>query len=144
MDDDLFDDLRRAVEEHDPVPERMVAAADAAFTFRTFEAELALAELVFDSHSQEAGQLVRGGTAVRTLSFQSAEGGLELEVTREAGTLRVIGQLSPARAIAVQLCTPSGEATVTSDELGRFAASVAPPRPFRLRFESVTTEWMAP
>jgi hypothetical protein len=141
-DDRLFDELRRAAEVHDPVPDRMVAAANAAYTFRTFEAELAA--LVFDSHAPEAGQLVRGTSAPRTLSFRSAAGGLELEVAREAGGLRLIGQLSPARAIDIELSTPEATTAITSDALGRFVARVSPPRPFLLRFESVMTGWVSP
>lgn len=141
-DDDLFDELRRAADEHDPVPQRLVAAANAAYTFRTFEAELA--ELVFDSHSPHAAQLVRGPTGPRALSFRSPHAVLELEITREPGGLRLIGQLSPARTTEVEVRTQLDATAIAADELGRFTFELTPPRPFLLRFGDVTTEWINP
>jgi len=149
-DDQLFEELRRAADLVDPVPERLLASADVALTFRTFETELA--ELVFDSTGREAGAAVRGAAAPRVLSFHAAGRGIELEVLASSGSLELVGQLQPPGAADIEVIGPAGVAgNVTADELGRFATTITPPDLFCLRVRStaadartVTTEWISP
>ena len=82
-DDRLVEALRRVLAEADEVPTDVVAAARAAWTWRTIDAELAA--LVHDSTldvQELAG--VRGAATVRALSFTVGEHYLELEVARTA------------------------------------------------------------
>ena len=94
-DDELLDELREAVAEADLVTDRERAAARAAFTWRTVDAELA--ELLHDSALESAA--VRGDDTARTLSF--ASGPLTLEVEIDGETVR--GQVVGAAAESVVL-----------------------------------------
>ena len=73
-DDDLLDLLGRAIDAADPVPDRVLDGARAAFTWRTIDTELA--ELVFDSTQELAG--VRAAEANRQVTFRAP--GVEIEV----------------------------------------------------------------
>ena len=116
-------ELRALLGRIDPVPPLLDAAARAAFTWRTVDAELA--ELMRDSAEaeEEAGLLVRGAHGPRQLSFESPRLGIELEVTavgpRER---RLTGQLLPPRSATVTVERPGEDGlSVQTDELGRFS-----------------------
>jgi len=120
-DDALLADLRTALDVP-AVPEHVVAAAKAAYTWRTIDEELAFAALVYDS-SLEGSALVRGD-GPRTLLFQGDCLSVEIEVTDEG----VTGQLIPPQAGRIELLTAAGTfAEVTADEVGCFEL----PRPRR-------------
>jgi hypothetical protein len=90
--DELLGRLGEALLAADPVPERVLAGARAAFTWRTIDAELA--ELVFDSATEPTG--VRGGVedTARQVTFQAP--GVEIEVmVIDDGSRRIVGQLVP-------------------------------------------------
>ena len=74
-DDRLLDLLTRALSQADPVPEHVVEAARASFTWRTIDAELA--ELVYDSAGEELVG-VRSAEATRQVTFRAP--GIEIEV----------------------------------------------------------------
>lgn len=80
-DDELMAELAAAVAEEAAVSDRRRAAARAAFTWRTIDAELA--ELLHDS-ALDAGAAVRSGSGAaegpRMLSFRRAAVTLEVEV----------------------------------------------------------------
>ena len=65
-DDQLLDLVGRALRTAEPVPDRVVAGARAAWTWRTIDQELA--ELVFDSAVELTG--VRSEDTARQLTFQ--------------------------------------------------------------------------
>ena len=94
-DDRLVEVLRRALAEADEVPTEVVAAARAAWTWRTIDAELAA--LVHDStlDDQELAG-VRGAATVRALSFTVGEHFLELEVAEDGDRRSIVGQVMPA------------------------------------------------
>lgn len=114
-DDRLLDELRAAVRQAGPPTPSMAAAAEAAFSWRAVDAELAA--LTHDSLRDEVAA-VRGPAApTRTLVFTGSELAVELEQTPTT----LIGQLIPPTAGEVTLLAPDREiASAGADELGCF------------------------
>jgi len=142
-DDELMRDVGQALRT-EPVEERILVAARAAFTWRTMDAELDLIGVLYDSHLDEAA-LVRGNSpgAPRTLVFHGDDLGVEIEVS-DTG---IEGQLIPPGPGEVSLLTADGtHATVTADEVGCFTFPAPPRGPIRLdcALEShrFVTEWI--
>jgi hypothetical protein len=140
MDDDtrLEADLSRAAQIFDPVPDRVTRAAEAAFTIRDIDAELA--ELTFDSRAQVAS--LRSGQHSRLLVFTAPAVTIELEILDG----EIIGSVLPARPLTVEVIGLTGGSTVTCDDLGRFTATLPGAGPFRLRCHAgpgVVTEWVS-
>jgi hypothetical protein len=142
-DDELLRELRAALREL-PVDESVIQAAQAAFTWRTVDAELELLGLVADS-SLTDGALVRGGGpgAPRALTFRGERMSVEIEID-EAG---IVGQLTPARAGQITLVTAEGpQAAVETDDLGCFALPLPASGPMcldcRLGADHFLTEWV--
>lgn len=125
-DDRLLEDLAAALRGVVPATEAMVAAGDAAYAWRTVDAELAA--LRYDS-SLDGELLVRGATVAagmptRSLVFESRSVSVDIEIT--AATLE--GQLLPPVVGEVVVVTAAGEAgRAVVDALGRFRLP-APPR----------------
>lgn len=127
--------LRQAVA-RDEVPADVVAAAKAAFTWRTIDAELA--ELAYDSFEELAPLAgVRGSSGgaggPRALTFEAGDAVIEVEVEESAGARRLEGQIVPADVHTLELHrldTPE-PVRLVPDELGRFRAEGL--RPGRLR-----------
>jgi hypothetical protein len=142
-DDALLAALTDALQAVDPVPDHVVAAASAAFSWRTVDAELA--ELSFDSAEQPLG--VRGVDVNRQLTFRSTDLEIELMVTA-AESRRLVGQLVPPDVAEIELVSAGSERSVSSDHLGRFAFDGLVDGPARLVVRStgpataVQTEWM--
>ena len=150
MDDDdrLAAELAAAERLADPVPAHLVTAAIGGYHLRTMDAELA--ELVFDSATDAAAQLVRGAATRQLLSFRAGDVTIELEIVRSADSLHLVGQLLPPRATPIDIRTPGASSTVSSDRLGRFTATISPVFPFHLRLPSpgegdrpIATAWVA-
>lgn len=151
-DQDLENELRDIAARVDPVPAELMLAAEAAFAWRTVEAELA--ELVFDSlttagagsraadRPEEQLALVRGG-GPRMLTFHTAGLTVELEVTRAGGAHRLLGQLLPPSAAQVEVRHPDGVLRTEADELGRFTAEQVSAGPVSIRCLGVVTDWVA-
>ena len=98
-DDQLLALLGEAVAEEAAVSDRRRAAARAAFTWRSVDAELA--ELLHDS-ALDAGAAVRSAAASpepRTLSFGHSGLTLEVEVDDDALLGQVIGGAEPATVV---------------------------------------------
>jgi len=142
-DDVLADALAQVFAAIDPVPDHVSAAARAAFTWRTIDAELA--ELAFDSADQPLG--VRGGEVNRQLTFRSASVEIELMVT-EADARQLVGQLIPPDVAGIELVSGDDSAMVDSDRLGRFTFDHLPSGPARLVVRDadgavlVQTDWL--
>jgi hypothetical protein len=136
----LLQDLRAATRWAGAPTARMEAAAQAAYSWRTVDAELAA--LTHDSLTDGSG-LVRGGSAgPRTLVFESASTSVELEQTEDG----LVGQLIPPTEGEVTLQGPSGElGHATVDELGCFCFDLAPRGMVRLHCRTssgaVVTHW---
>lgn len=145
-DTELENELRGIAARVDPVPAGLLAAAEAAFTWRTVDAELA--ELIFDSRADaESLAVVRGGGEPRLLTFHAAELTVEVEVTRAGPEHRLVGQLLPPGPARVQVRHPDGVLDLDADELGRFIAERVAPGPVSLRCErggegQVVTDWV--
>jgi hypothetical protein len=144
-DDQLLDDLRGASRGLPLPPPEFVAAAQAAWTWRTIDAELALATLRYDS-AADPGLLTRtrSGGSARTLAFAGDDVTIELELT-DAG---VAGQVSPGGVgQVVTESTAGGGATATVDEIGCFLLATPPAGPFRLCARgvgyAVVTDWIS-
>ncbi len=142
-DDELLALVGRALRAADPVPDRVIDGARAAWTWRTIDEELA--ELVFDSSSQLAG--VRSEDTARQLTFRSPGVEIEVMVTDEAART-VIGQLIPPGEFTVQLLLGDAVIEEPTDRLGRFTFNGIAPGPVRLvvvdehGHHLVITEWV--
>ena len=97
-DDDLLELVGRALRAADPVPDRVLDGARAAWTWRTIDEELA--ELVFDSAAELTG--VRSEDTARQLTFRAPGMEIEVMVTDEA-TRRIVGQLVPPGSFTITL-----------------------------------------
>ncbi|WP_182378832.1 hypothetical protein [Nocardioides sp. WS12] len=117
-DDELMAELASAVAEPAPeVLERRRAAAQAAFTWRTVDAELA--ELLHDS-ALEAGAAVRSGSeGPRSLAFGRSGRTLEIEVDGDQVLGEVITDGEASERTKVTLRRPDGQdVTVEADASG--------------------------
>jgi len=114
------------------VPPELLAAAAAASSWRTIEAELA--ELVFDSQiDHDDVALVRGPPERRLLSFHAAGLTIDLEVTSTSSSRGLVGQLAPPRQASVEIRVGGTSIAVQADDLGRFRARPVPTGPMSLR-----------
>ena len=144
----LLAELGAAMDEVDPAPAEVVAAARASFTWRTVDAELAaLAELSFDSLVDAGGTVVRGGAEPRLLTFRAGDLEIEVEATQAGTTFRLLGQIVPPSAGQVEVRHPDGSRTMPADELGRFSVDNVSAGPVSLVWRppggaAVNTEWV--
>jgi hypothetical protein len=134
--------LTAALQQSDPVPHHVVAAAGGAWTWRTIDQELA--DLVFDSATELTG--VRDRESARQLTFRAQ--GLEIEVmVADAASRRLVGQLVPAQTTTVRLEGAETSLEQQSDRFGRFTFDGAPAGPLRFAVtpsdgSTVTTDWV--
>ncbi len=142
-DDELLALLGDTLAADDPVPERVVTGAKAAFTWRTIDAELA--EISFDSARDLAG--VRSEDLNRQITFQAP--GVEIEVMMiDEASRRLVGQLIPPTEMTVELVASESVTAVDTDHLGRFTFDDVAPGPVRLVVRdadgerAVQTEWV--
>ena len=128
-DDELLEELAAALGE-EPVDERVIQAAEAAFSWRTVDADLL--SLVLDS---DAGPAVgvrgrhSGPGGLRALVFRGEQLAVEVEID-EAG---IVGQLTPPQPGHVTLAGPSGPGLAAqADEVGCFTFPLPAAGPVRL------------
>jgi hypothetical protein len=138
-DDALLEQLRAAVRHAGTPTPSMIAAGEAAFSWRTVDAELAA--LIHDSLADES-VLVRSSAAPRSLVFEGRQRSVELDETDDG----LIGQLVPPSSGAVTLLGPNGELGRTEvDELGCFSFPTSAAGLLRLHCETpaglLITEW---
>lgn len=143
-DEQLLRRLAAALDAADPLPEAVVAAAKASFTWRTIDAELAA--LVFDSAAEELVG-VRSAEATRQMTFRTPGVEIEVAVVTEPNR-RLIGQLVPPQTAEIELHHEDGVWTAQADSLGRFGFQDVPTGSVRLTCRladasaMVQTEWM--
>lgn len=140
-DDELLAALSEATRQAGEPTPTMAAAADAAFSWRTIDAELAA--LTYDSLAEEAALVRDASTSTRQLVFEGEALSVELEHTPDG----LVGQLVPPTAGTVTLLGPAGElATAEADELGLFRLEGARRGPVRLRCttgsDEILTDWV--
>jgi len=143
-DEALLADLGEAWRDVAPVAAALTTRAQAAFSWRTVDADLELAALHFDSaaHSGVSSRAPEG--AARVLVFSSTPLTVELEVLPD----QLVGQLVPPGAADVTVETDAGTTTqVRSDERGYFVVAPLPGSPMRLRCDTATgrlvTDWVS-
>jgi hypothetical protein len=137
--DPLLSDLRRVLDLVEPVPERSLELARAAFDWRTMDAELA--ELVADSAVDAVA--VRAEGQPRLVTFEHGENAIELEIHRRGVRRLIIGQLDPERAADVKIEPFRSDPLVTrADEDGRFSFELAEGGPVKLKALTLETDWL--
>ena len=130
-DDELMAWLGELAAVVDPVPERLLSAARAAFGLRDLDARVA--ELVRDSTVDVPATAVRGPGS-RMLSFEAGEVAVECEVTPQESGRDIFGQLVGGTASAVDAQVPGQDVvTVQIDADGCFGVRGLPAGPVRLR-----------
>jgi len=141
-DDELLRELRAALQEP-PVDEKLIRAAQAAFTWRTVDADLEILSLEAELTASDTA-LVRdaGQGAPRVFTYH----GERLSVEIEIDDVGVVGQLTPPGPARVTLVTPDGpQAAADADEVGYFNLPAPPSGPMRLDCqrgsERFLTEW---
>jgi|1186.fasta_scaffold07599_2 hypothetical protein len=148
-DDALLDELRALGRTADPLPERVVFAAQESLSWRTIDAELA--ELTYDSVlDDDRLALVRGHQAGRLLTFSTPALTIEVQVTNNGSDRRLVGQLVPAQAAVLVLRHAGGTSEVEVDADGRFRTEPVPAGPLALSCRlgdgpddpTVQTEWV--
>ena len=113
----LLDQVRAALDAHDPVPPSVVDAARASLSWLTVDAELAA--LAEDSALTTTG--VRSTDASRVLTFECSTGVIVLEVTATGDTRRVVGQADRVAHLTIRHAGNSREGIgLDTDEHGRF------------------------
>lgn len=146
-DEELLAHLRAVAAIIDPVPDEAVLAARSALAYLRMDAELA--QLTFDSATEQkelAG--VRAEPAgARLLTFQAGVSQVDVEVVADGPRRRLVGQCLPASQLEVTIRRPDDEATIATDDLGRFVLEV-PAGPISLRCtwphtdQAIETAWV--
>jgi hypothetical protein len=143
-DDDevLWQELQQATREPDAVPPEFAAAARAAFTWRTVDAELL--RLTEDAAMLEATRAA-GTTERRVLEFAGAQ----LSVTVELSSGLAEGQVLPPGSGRVAKATLDGASVeVEVDDSGYFRFAVGDQETFRLQLATegaaYVTQWVTP
>jgi hypothetical protein len=151
-DDDLMVALGAGIEATEAVPEGVVAAAKASFTWRSIDAELAA--LTFDSmtESPELAGVRSAADGPRELTFEFQDVVVEVEIDVEPSGSTVVGHVTPAglESVEIQQVSAAAPVQVAADERGRFRAPGVGVGPFRLlcRFRSgspvrmLMTDWV--
>jgi hypothetical protein len=147
-DDVLIALLRDSLDEVDPVPEGAIGFAKAVARMSGVDAELAT--LVADSlvddvvlFRHDIAAEAPGDPADRLVTFATPQFSVDMDLQADGAT--VIGAITPAISVEVDLETTQETLTTRSDELGRFQL-VAAGRLCRLRIHtadgSVVTPWI--
>ena len=129
----LLEIVRDVWERHDPVPEHLVAAMQAAAALADSDLDLELMELV-----ERSTELVgaRGSTSY-TLRFVHGDTDLLLRIAVDNGRSRVDGWIVPPEPMTIRALPgelPDTHEAVVSDS-GRFALTDLPVGVLRLRLE---------
>lgn len=145
MTEDLTQRLQEAHD--DPPPESLLAAARAAYSWRTPEGQLIPPS--YDSLLDEALTSVRSGGGARLLSFGDDELALDVEVSTSGTARSLLGQLSPPAPTQITIRHGGAEeVSVTADDLGRFEVGSLRPGPMSIRCtvagsaQSLHTDWV--
>lgn len=142
-DEKLLSQLRNALGQTDPVPSDVIEFAKAAFAWRSIDAELA--QIAYDSSTEELPAGVRSTATARMLSFEAGRWTIDIEYNES--TQRLIGQVEPGREVSIELHEVGGIRGTATDELGRFEYYNTRPGPISLvirtsgDLEIIKTEW---
>ena len=140
-DDELLRELRDALQEPS-VDERHIRAAQAAFTWRTVDADLEILGLETELAPAGAAQVRGSPGSPRMFTFHGERLSVEIEIDEDG----IVGQLTPPGPARVTLLTTDGpQAATEADEVGCFSLPPPPPGPMRLDCQCgadrFLTEW---
>lgn len=140
-DDELLRELRAALREPS-VDEKLIRAAQAAFTWRTVDADLEILSLETELVRDTALVRDAGQGAPRVFAFHGERLSVEIEIDHDG----LVGQLTPPGPARITLVTPDGpHAAADADEVGCFTLPAPPPGPMRLDCQRGSdrflTEW---
>jgi hypothetical protein len=140
-DDELLRELRDALQEPS-VDERHIRAAQAAFTWRTVDADLEILGLEAELAPAGAAQVRGSPGSPRMFTFHGERLSVEIEIDEDG----IVGQLTPPGPARVRLLTADGpQAATEADEVGCFSLPPPPPGPMRLDCQRgadrFLTEW---
>lgn len=148
-DEELLSRLGVVLDDADPVPPEVVAAAKSVVPRLEleFDVDAIMAEVVFDSASDELVGVRGTREATRELTLSAP--GVEIElVVLSDGARRLVGQLVPPQTGTVELTSGQVVHTTHADHLGRFTFLEVPEGPIRLscRLDAggqvVQTNWL--
>lgn len=142
-DDEIFEILRRGLNQVDPVPSTVSEFADALFTWRDIDADLA--ELTFDSVDESTPSGVRSTSTARMVSFEVGKWTIDLEFNPATGLL--MGSVSPESPLTVELHSRGAHLSVDLDDSGHFEFEGVEGGPASLVFrfddgEMIKTSWI--
>jgi predicted dinucleotide-binding enzyme len=118
--DELGAALRRVLADADPLPPGALESARAALGWRDLDAQLARLLAVPDR--ELAG--LRGHP--RLLSFTAGQVVIDVEVSSDDGTVRLLGQLEPAGEAEIIIESAAEPRVVVADGHGRFSTDELP------------------
>jgi hypothetical protein len=123
-DTELLTALAALIRRVDAVPEDVRSAASASLSWRDPDAALA----VLTADTTAAGAQLAGvrGKPPRLLTFEVDDVTIDLELTAEAGRVRVVGQLVPTGPAQITVVHEDGSRGCVADVLGRFVISDIP------------------
>ncbi|RYP87207.1 hypothetical protein EKO23_06245 [Nocardioides guangzhouensis] len=128
--------LAEALRDVRPELDEVSRRAKGAFTWRTIDADLLTAQLMFDSTQEDAMAATRSADSGRVMVFSVELKSVEIEVLSD----RVVGQFLPPSAGEVEVEGADGVvATVLADDLGFFVVEPVPTGVVRLRCTTPTT-----
>jgi hypothetical protein len=125
------------------VDEKLLRAAQAAFTWRTVDADLEILSLETELAVSDAARVRSAGHgSPRMFAFHGERLSVEIEIDNDG----IVGQLTPPGPARVTLVTPDGpQAAADADEIGCFTLPAPPPGPMRLDCQRGSdrflTEW---
>jgi hypothetical protein len=104
----------------DPPPDALLAAARAAYSWRTLDTDLCRPS--YDSLLDDSLSSTRGGAGEsRLLRFSGEDVALDVEVTIDGDGRGLVGQVTPPARAEITLRQGTGdELSVVTDDLGRF------------------------
>ena len=142
-DEHLLRELADALRAVEGDVDRVEALGRGSFTWRTFDAELMLASLTFDSYVAGELETTRAGDAVRTLVFTNELRSVEVEVLPD----RLVGQFVPPTPGEVRIEGGGGVLAMAQvDDLGFFVIEPVPHGVVRLQCSTASarlvTEWV--
>jgi hypothetical protein len=133
--DPLLEDLRALFAKDDPVPALVLETAKASLGWRRLDADLA--EFLSDSALVESGEVALArGEQTRSVTLAAGRFMIDLEIDVEGEERRMLGQLSPAAPVTIELQVPDSDAdpvALTIDDLGRFRTTLPSAPAIRLR-----------
>ena len=145
--DATLEELRRIAMTADPVPSLVLQSAQAAFSLRTLDTEIA--ELLHDSAVDRDPVLVRGPSDARMLSFAAGEVSVEMQLTETGpGVYSLLAFVSGAPAGSeVKLEHSAGIVAAELDDAGRLLLDDVPAGRLRLHLTAedgtaIITSWI--